>query len=233
MRILILGDSNILYKKNRDIFYNNTYAALLKEKLNQKFNDLHEVLVIGSAGNNIILQINPVRIFYDIKQFTPNIIIIQLGINDTALYCLTNPEQLFIKSIPKINNFKIYKFYKTIRLFFLKFNKIKVNQTDFSKYFKILLAEILSINTNPIIINIPKPRKNHFINYRQIIRKIRKYNSVLTVLSEKYKIILIDLFTLTENDPKMLLKDSFILSKLGHCILANKLIKKLELLLPI
>jgi len=241
MRIVILGDSVIFYIvspewlelenlkwKENFFFSEDIYGFILKRYFKSKGNN--EVFVIGYVNNDTRFQTMFGALARDVKQFEPNIVIIQLGICDCAPRLFSQKEKGIILNLPKFIRKKIIKFFSKHRYFFTKrFPKVYVNIYYFRKKYQQILTEIKKIGAYPIIINIAKPSQDLLNISYNYLRNVRSYNAVLSNLAEKKKQCgLIDLYSLIEDDPNMLWKDGIHLTKYGHKKLAEILIKKIE-----
>jgi len=225
MKLIIVGDSSVLFNSTHNIAPENTYGFILKS--NFKLNRNDDVFIIGKKGNDTQNQCREERLILDIIQFDPKIVIIHLGINDCSLYSMTKAERLFINSVPKINHINTYRIYKKIRYIFLKNNKIQVKIKSFKLYYEKILNELKNIGVKPIIINILNPPES-FLKKKRVIKNIKEYNNVLFNLAQNFNCKLIDLYSLTESQPSMLINNTLYLSKYGHMKLADVLISQIE-----
>lgn len=225
MKIVIIGDSTILFKLSQKISVYNTFGFILKEFFETKGNS---VFVIGKEDNSTQVQSRMGALIYDIKQFKPNVVIISLGSVDCSPRLLTNSEiQLFFNEL-SFDMIKKKRFYIKVRYYSKKFQEVLVKIQDFQSNYQEILDEILKIGGVPIIINIAKPHKVRFKRSYNSMQKIKRYNKILSNLAEKNKCKLIDLYSLTETEPYMLSNRGFHLSKYGHRKMAELLIAEIE-----
>ncbi|MHA1729857.1 MAG: SGNH/GDSL hydrolase family protein [Promethearchaeota archaeon] len=233
MRVLILGNGSVLPRLSKNIQAHETFGFLMKEYLEPHGND--EVFIIGTHINNTYFQSIPARLLYDFKQFEPNIVILHLGINDCLPRLLTKEEMIMINlKMVKFKNNKFLRYYSKIRYYLLKFRKNNIGIKDFKKNYEKIIKEIMNFGSIPILINIPKPQNPTFrlkdsnsVIFHDL-KDIIRYNEIIHRVSEKYKCILIDLYSMTENDKNLLLPNNFYLSKLGHQKLAHLLIDEIK-----
>lgn len=232
MRLIIIGDSLILFRSDRYNSIDETYGFIIKNYFKSKNKD-NEVFMImprgGNNTNNTKYQSDSRRMIYDIIQFEPDIVIIHLGIVDCAPRLLTEHENTIIGSLPYYIRKKIIKFLSKNRFFFTKtFQKVYVKIEDFEKNYQKILTLIKKIGAIPIIINITKPNQRLLNRSYKFLERVNNYNNVMLKLSNRNNYNLIDIYSMIENEPILRWKDGIHLSKEGHKRLAEIIIHKIE-----
>jgi len=227
MRIVIVGSSLVYNNPSRNDSYQTVYGFILKEYLKSKGN--HDIFIFGRAKNHTRMQRRRDRLFYDLEQFEPDIVIIHLGVVDCAPRLFLEHEQIFLQSLPKFLRLKLIKFLSNHRDYFTrKFKKEYVSINDFEHYFQKILDEIRQIHAIPIIINISKPNQ-YLINRSYLfLENVIAYNKILLKLARKNHCNIIDVYSLIESQPSYQLADGIHLSKSGNKKLANLLITEIN-----
>lgn len=222
MRILILGDNTVLPKLSCNIFPQDTFGFILKNNLEASQD--YEVFIMGRDINNTFYQSIPARILYDFEQFEPDIVVLSLGSLDCSPRLLTKGEMGLINYRMVKYRKKFLRNYFKFRYFILKFQGNLINEKQFRQNYNKIVLEIIRNGAMPLPINIPKPnitaKEQRFYDLEDIIR----YNEIIKNIAENHSCRLINLYSLTEREPKMVLNNHLYLSKFGH----QKLSKLLE-----
>ena len=220
MRILIIGDSNVLYQYKNNIFPEDTFGFIIKNKFISK--GKHEVFIIGNLRNYISDHCRPIRILFDIKQFEPDIVIVNLGSSDCSPHVFPKEKNNIFFPIPKIRRKKFFKIYFKLRSHYKrKFRKFHSNLTEFQFYCQKILDEIFKIGAVSIIINIIKPDQNYLKRANIRLEDIINCNTILFNLAKSNNCKLIDIYSKTEKDSYLRSDNGFHLSKKGHKDLAE------------
>jgi len=227
MRILVIGDSTVLCKYKYKISPEDTFGFILKNHFKLEGN--HDVFIIGNLRNYIGDHCRPIRILFDIKQFEPDVIIISLGSSDCSPAVFPMEKNNIFFPLPKIRRKKSFRTYMKLRYHYKRrFQKFKVNLTEFKFYYQKLLEEILKIGTKPILINITKPNQNYLKRANIRLENIINCNKILFNIAKINKCKLVDIYSLIEKDPYLISNAGFHLSKNGHKKLAEILLSEID-----
>lgn len=227
MRILIVGDSNVLYQHRYNILIEDTYGFILKNKF--RLNWEHEVFIIGNIRNYISDYCRSIRILFDLQQFEPDVVIIDLGFSECTPHVFPMEKNNIFFPVPRIKRKNLFKIFIKLMYHFKRgFKKYKLNLTNFHLYYQKFLDEIAKIGAIPIIINIIKPDQDYLKRVNIKLVDIINCNKILLNLAKINKCKLIDIFSLTEKDDNLRLSSGFHLSKYGHKKLAEILISEIK-----
>lgn len=224
MNIIIIGDSLSMQRLKDNTKYEDTYGYLVKTSLDPK--ERNHVYILSKRANDSLTQSKPDNLLYNIKQFDPDIVIIHLGIVDCAPRLFTKNQQYIISILPEKLRSSIIAFISKRRLFFTKhFPKVYVKKGDFERHMQIIIDFIIANDAKPIIINVAKPDKRLISRSYNILQNVKDYNMVLLKLAEKNKCPLIDNYKMAEGIPGYLISGEVHLTKLGHKLLADEILK--------
>jgi len=223
MRILILGDFQVLDNKFFNIRVEQTFGHILKRNFEKRSNI--EVFIIANPFNNSKLQSQFFRLIFDIEQFNPNIVIINLGSVDAGFRRITNAERMLFRTYPKIGDNVFFKLYKRLRFFFISINSIKIESINFSRNYQKIIDHVKKLGATAILINLPKLNINENFLNKILDNRIKKYNEIMEKLAKLNDCILIDLYSLSKEDLKIVNHENYLISKDGHQLLAKKLKK--------
>lgn len=220
MRIIILGDSLPLHRPEEDIHLEDTYGHILKKELAPD----HHVFIISKRANDSSLQSKPENLLYDMKQFEPGIVILQLGIVDSAPRLFSRPVQQIISNLPhSLRDFIIGFFSKRRRFFTKKFPKVYVDILEFENNMKRILGEIKEIGAEPIIVSIAKPPVNVASKSHNFIENVKSYNRILSKLAKEGQHFYVDFYGMVDENPELMCFDGIHISIPGNKALANEL----------
>jgi len=220
--ILLIGDSLLMPRPNKNITYKDTYGYLIKKYFENK---KYFVIIIAKRGNNSLRQSLEDEILYGIKQFEPTIAIIHLGIVDCAPRIFTKIEKGILTTLPPMLNSKIINFFSKRRLFFTKyFPKKYVNSVNFKRNIQKFFNTFNELNVIPILINIIEPPEKLCARSYNFLKNVKTYNNILLDLSKKNNCKLLDFNKIVKSKPDYLIDDGIHLSKLGNSELAKEII---------
>jgi len=223
MRIVIVGDSLVYFPLK---YFKKSYSFLIKEILSKQG---HDVIIIAKPDNHSRAQSHSSRIFYDIIQFNPKIVIIHLGINDCAPRLFTELDEFFLRLLPVWVKMKVIRFFSRKRFYFTKkFQKVHVNWFQFEKNYRKIIHEIKKNDAVPIILNICKPAEHHLKRSYNLLDNVKKYNKILDLIARDFNCIKIDLYSLIDKNPHFLSNDGIHLSKSGHRELSKILLQEIK-----
>lgn len=227
MRIVIIGDSLAMARETEKILLEDTYGYLLKIFLETKSHT--DVFIMARRSNDTSIQSADDHLLYDIKQFLPDIVIIQIGIVDCAPRIFGKIERNIIAHLPASFSAKVINFCSKRRLFLTKyFPKVYVNIKDFETNMRKILDAIKEIKAIPMIVNIAKPGPEILSRSYNSLQNVTDYNEVHHRLCAEYNAEYVDAFNITENDKHCLLNDGMHFSKYGHKKLADILFERIE-----
>ncbi len=233
MRILIIGDSTVLYQDQYNILPDDTFGFIIKKHF--KLKGKHEVLIIGNIRNYVLDHCRPIRILFDITQFDPDVVIISLGSSDCSLHVFPMEKNNLFFPVPKITRKRFFRIFIKLMYHYKRgFRKFKVNLTKFQFYYQKLIAEIQKIGAIPIIINIPKPDQNYLKRANIRLDDIINLNIILYNIAKIKNFNLVDIYSLNEKDekdPNLRMNSGFYLSKYGHKKIAEILISEINSLI--
>lgn len=227
MRILIIGDSTVLFQHRYNIFPEDTFGFIIKNQFILK--GKHEVFIIGNIRNYLSDHCRPIRILFDIKQFEPDVVIVDLGSSDCSPHVFPKEKNNIFFPLPKIKRKNFFKIYFKLRYHYKrKFRKFHVNLPEFQFYYQKILDEIIKIEAVPIIINIIKPDKIYLKRTNIRLEDIINCNNILFNLAKINNCKLIDIYSITEKESYLRSDNGFHLSKNGHKNLAEILISEIN-----
>ena len=216
-RIVILGDS--LGMPRPDIKLEETYPYLLQQKLSQAY-----VYAKHKRANDSAVQSQHLNLQDDLQYMDADILVIHLGIVDCAPRLFSRRQQHSLQYLKFINRF-IIAFMSKRRMFFTKhFPKVYVNIDDFEENMQKLILAGKKYAKRVLVVNIADTTESNKQRSYGFENNIREYNRVLSCLSEKHGVELIDFFSLTTE--AMLLDDGIHLSVEGNSVLAEILGEK-------
>lgn len=222
--ITVLGDSLSMVRIENGISIQKTYAYQLNKLLGDDFYLINK----SKRGNTSVTQSLTQNLYDDIETTESKIIIIQIGICDCSPRIISRLERLVLNYfLPKIISKVYIKFKSKYRYFFTKyFSMTYVNPVRFENSFKKILSSALHLNGifKVIVINIADTNitnKNRSFGFK---KNILEYNKIiLNLVNKNSKIALIDLFTLTKDNPELLLPDGIHITVEAHGLIAKKL----------
>jgi len=223
--ITILGDSLSMARDDYGILYKDSYAYLLGEILG----DNYLVLNKAKRANTMITQTHFQNIYDDVLTTNSEYFIIQLGIVDCAPRIISIMEGKILKYLkPKILSDLYIKIKSRNRRFFTKyFPKTYVKPDVFVDKYDYLIRTILEKTTakKVILVNIADTNKKNKLRSYGFDENIRKYNSFIGGLKSRYDkhIELIDLYTVTKNNPDLVIDDGIHIAQPVHKLLAEKI----------
>ena len=227
MRILIIGDSTVLYQHRSNIFPDDTFNFIIKNHF--KLKGKHEIFCIGNIRNYISDHCRPIRILFDLKQFEPAVVIVSLGSSDCSPHVFPKEKNNIFFPLPKITRKKFFKIYFKLRYHYKrKFRKFYVNLTEFQFYYQKILDAIIKIGAVPIIINILKPNQKYLKRANIRLEDIINCNKILFNLAKINNCKLVDIYSITKKEPYLRYDNGFQLSKNGHKNLAEILISDID-----
>ena len=226
--ILIFGDSLSLPRRihnHNGVLYDSlTYHDTYISKLTNSFLQFNFVTIARGGQTSEILNVtelvdinNQKNLYLDIGEYNPSLIIIFLGIVDSAPRLFTRNESAILSKLPKNFTNLIIKIAKKIRNRSVK--RAYVDIRSYSNYFENIFKYCTLNNINIGIIGIPYGDKrvtkfNPYIN-----EAAKEYNDTVNhIIKEKYpKIKFINLFNFNNEDSSdYFLDDGYHLSKMGH-----------------
>jgi lysophospholipase L1-like esterase len=226
-KVLIVGDSLNMVRTKSDICYEDTVQFNLKKSLRKYF----EVEVFNSSkrtnDSSRILKSNDEK-YYDFIQYSPDFVIINIGIVDCAPRLFTRKERLIVANLPVIGRSIVHLMSKH-RYFITKhYQKVYVKKEDFYKNIDELIIFILKeVKAVPIVVNIAHPKEETLSRSYNYLRNICTYNQILDTISKKYNLKIIDFHKATKENPSLLLEDGYHISKMGHKKLSKMICKTL------
>ncbi len=227
MRILVIGDSTVLYNIRYSLSPEDTFGFIIKNHF--KLKGTYEVIIIGNARNYILDHCRPIRILFDIKQFEPDVIIISLGSSECSPHVFPMEKNNIFFPVPKITRKRFFRiFIKLLYHYKIKFRKYYVNLSEFQLYYQKILNQIKKIGAVPIIINITKPNKNYLKKANIRLENIIGINKILFNLSKINRCKLIDIYSIIEQNSNLESNNGFIFSKNGNKKLAEILISEIN-----
>ena len=230
--ITILGDSLSMARDNSGIGYKNTYSYLLNKNIGGSFLVLNKAKRTNTVVNQSLRQ----HIIDDILTTEAIYYVIQLGIVDCAPRIISIFEKRILKLIKITWITKSYiKLKSNNREFFTKYFKRTYVPIDiFEQKYRFILKTIESLpNVEKIIlINIADTNQKNKSRSFNFESNILKYNKVIEQIadSNNLRIELVDLYSMTKNDPSLLLEDGIHISKKAHIKLAQKIGELLNLI---
>jgi len=225
--ITILGDSLSMARDDYGIFYKDTYAYLLGEIIG----DNYLVLNKSKRTNMLVTQTHFQNIYDDVLTTQSEYFIIQLGIVDCSPRIISIMEGKVLKYLkPKILSDLYIKIKSRNRRFFTKhFPKTYVKPEAFVNRYDYLIQTILEKTTAKkiILVNIADTNKKNKLRSYGFDENIRKYNTFIQNLKNKYNknVELIDLYTITKNNPDLILEDGIHIAQFAHNKLAKRIAK--------
>ncbi len=222
-RIVLIGDSLLMHRPLECINYEDTYGYLVKKSLGKDY----DVIIRTRRANDTNMQSDIDHLVYDIKQFEPDLVFLHLGIVDCAPRLFNRLEKIFVKHcLPPFLNKRVVKFFSKRRYFFTKnFPKSYTKINDFEKNIQKIIDCIKSVGAEPIIINIAKTNPKKAARSYHFMESIQNYNGVLSKISEKNNCKIIDMYSITKENPDSLIIDGIHLSKKGSRTLSNKIVE--------
>ena len=215
--------------------YGVSYKNLYSYRLNKLLGNDYFVINKAKRTNTIEIQTNIQNIYDDVLTTDSNIFVIHLGIVDCAPRIISLMEGKILKYFrPKfLSNFYINVKSKNRRFFTKHFPKVYVKPQEFKKKYEFLINTIIQKTNNEkiILINIADTNEGNKLKSFGFDENIRKYNTVIKNLKNRYNknIELIDFYTLTKNNPSLLLEDGIHISNEAHNILAEEISKRIYL----
>lgn len=221
MRIIILGDSLPLHRPSEGIDFSDTYGNLLRERVGPE----DYVFIIGKRRNDSSIQADPERMLYDMEQFEPSVVLVQIGIVDSAPRLFSKPVHQIISNLPHRLRDLIIGFFSKRRKFFTKrFPKVYVSIADYESNMQKILDNIIKVGAVPMIINIAKPPAAVASKSHSFINNVKKYNEVLGRLAERNDCRLVDFYKMVDENPDNMCPDGIHISIEGNKKLADELL---------
>lgn len=230
MKILtILGDSLATVRPEEKIATKDLYSFKVQKELGAR------VYVVNRArgGNTAVKEDDLESFIFDITAAESSFFVIHLGIVDCAPRIFTEYRKTLIeKWSSKRFVGRFFRYYirkKSKNRFKLTEKKLIVYTppADFEKHLRSILQKIL--DHNPVekvyFVNIAFPGPKMTSRTFGILEQIQKYNSLIFDIVAEHKSIaeLIDVFTLTKNQPDLLLEDGHHFDPRGHDYIAREL----------
>lgn len=218
-RIVILGDSLSMPRRQEGLTYQDTYPYLLEQSG-------YDVINRSKRANDTFKQNESLNLSDDISDFEADIIVIHLGIVDCAPRIFTKKESKILSILPlKIRKIIITlfsKYRKQITRFrnisYVTAEDFEINLTSIVEHIgiekKIVLIKILDTN------NLNKRKSFNFD------KNIEIYNKVIEKVALQYRCTLIDPNLL--NCKNKLLPDGIHITPKLHLCLTNEIVKKLQ-----
>jgi hypothetical protein len=222
--ITVMGDSLSMVRIEEGISVKKTYAYQLNNILGDEFYILNK----SKRGNTSVVQTSIQNLYDDIEASDSKVIIIQIGIVDCSPRIISRLERLVLNNVlPKT----IAGFYIRIksnnRYFFTKyFPMTYVSPVRFENSYKMLLSSALNLSgiVKVILINIADTNRRNKIRSFGFDKRIVEYNKIITNLAQgNTKIEVIDLYTITKDNPELLLSDGIHIDLKAHEIIAKEL----------
>ena len=230
-RRLILLATDSLAMPRVKVDYKNTWPYLLqKHFINDDFIDkakrasTSERLVNEGGGDRGVARGADL-----LENYTPDLVIIQIGITDCAPRIISKKSFLnkFLKLLPL--KFRI-KFIKKLKyLIGRSTSRADVSIIEFEENFNNYLTRAESSNTNIFIILIARPKRSLLVKNPKIEVSISNYNNVLIDFSKKYRnVTIIDPTHSSVNSLDDIFLDDFHLNELGNKQLFNIIVNEIE-----
>lgn len=220
MKVLFLGDSLGFPRPDRSILDDQTWCHLVKK--NMKSHPEFDFFFYMNGGAHTKSLLSHRKGGY-LAAYDPNIVILQVGIVDSASRALEERTLKFISSIPIVSQI-VRKFIKKFHRQLLSIRNIHYVYPD---EFRSNLQELKKSFGEVRFIVIPiTPATKDYIHFMPRIKEnIPKYNKILNevfpgdVINEVYE----------RNAPEeVLLDDNHHLSELGHKLVAEMVTSKLK-----
>jgi len=209
MKILVITDSlGLPRNKPEKVAYNETWVEMLK-----KIHDVHQLSIGGGVIGDFLKQLTYIELF------SPDLVIIQIGIVDCAPRALTKFENDFINRFTitrKLANKYLPKYINFLR------KKRQVSYTTLSDFKKGLILMRQTFTNDIITIGIVPPSVNYEEYLIGIKNKVKLYNECLSDVFEKN---FIDISNIKDN---MLMTDCIHLNKEGHKYIYQVINKKIN-----
>lgn len=227
--ITIIGDSLAMVDPENSIYYQDTYPSLLQNLVN------YQVIERNRRRNCLIYLKETWR--DDILYNNSDVIVIHIGIVD----CSPRLTSLFVDrvlsimvKVPIIGLFVklFFKFQTRYRWFFTKyFPKTYISKKDFKVEYYSLIHELWAKSgaNKIILVNISDTSNENKRKSYNIEKNIIEYNKIISCVqeafnnSEDFRCELIDMYSATKKNKKLILDEGIHLSKVGHKYLADKL----------
>jgi len=196
-RIVIIGDS---FTQGVGDELRGGWTSVFKETFDNKY----DILIKGYGGNNICDVL--ARLYKDLIYFSPNIVILQVGINDSRLR----------KSLNFSNEVDEKRFEKGLKKFVDEIRAALKQEIYF-----------ILIGTTPVIDELTTPYKED--KYYSTIES-KKFDEIIRKFCESQGILFIDVFDkfAEYSDLRDILIDGVHPNSKGHNIIANTVISKFK-----
>ncbi|MBP2201423.1 lysophospholipase L1-like esterase [Methanococcus voltae] len=227
--ITILGDSISMVRPNEGISLRELYSYKLQENLGSEY------YVVNNAirGSYAKVQLNNME--DTVLCNNSEVVIIFFGIVDCFPRLFSRTEKLIMAGLSKFKldciNKAIIHIKSKNRYFFTKSQKkVYTRVYDFDKIYSDIILKIEKTGCKQIIlVNIPSTNEKTKKRNYGVDENIREYNLIISKQLENKKIDLVDLYTITENNPNIILEDGHHISKEGHKILSEILSEKIKI----
>ena len=222
--ITVLGDSLSMVRIENGISIKKTYAYQLNKILGDNFYVINK----SKRGNTSVVQSSTQNLYDDIETSESKFIIVQIGICDCSPRIISRLERLVLNYIlPKPIAQVFIKIKSNNRYFFTKYFPMSyVNSVRFENSYKKLLSSAFQLNgiVKVFVINIADTNSSNKNRSFGFNKNILEYNRIISNLVEsESNIDLIDLYTLTKDNPDLLLNDGIHIDIKAHEIIANEL----------
>lgn len=222
--MLIIGDS--LPLPNKYIEYEKSYPYKLKIHYKKEYN----LINLAKRSNDTEILTRQSNLEDDIINLNPNIIILNIGINDCTPRLFNKKQKFILGNLPSILRKMIIKLYSRNRYVITKFRKkVYVKESNFVANIEKVVNISRDLNSKLIIISINETNeKNNYRNYG-MNTNIKNYNNRMEELSMIYNFSFIDINVEAEKlNAHFLIRDGIHFNEIGNNIVFERIIAEIE-----
>lgn len=222
-RILVIGDSLAMPRVEDGVTYESTYTYLLK-----KMFPMCEIICRAARGNDSKKQSSNQALYDDIEVFSPDVVIMHLGIVDCAPRLFSKKQAFVLKLLPYAITSRIIKFCSKYRYLITKlFPKVYVSKELFDSSLKKIFSAFEKINCSVICISIASTSEKNANKSFGIVENIKTYNEILKLHCLNTNSLYVNFYDETKNND-FLLDDGIHINIKGHEFLSLEISRLLS-----
>lgn len=224
MKLLIIGDSVALPRKGVEQY--ETYGAILQNYLMDEFKSKIDVEILAYPYKTIIDAQNDID---DILTYSPDYLIIHIGLNDCAPRLLSKNTRAFLDRRHRLVQFALRRILRIVRkpwICLTMGTKKYTIETDFESYLNTFI-EAISSNTSAKIIVLTIPIADRETEYKtpHISYYVNRYNILIRNIVSQFNVYLCDAFLISQTFGECIYIDHSHFGVDGHKLIAKNLLE--------
>jgi len=224
MKLLIVGDSVALPRKG--VEQSETYGVILQNYLMNELKSKIDVEILAYPYKTIIDAQSDID---NILSYSPDYIIVHIGLNDCAPRLLSKNTRAFLDGRHRVAQFVIRRILRIVRkpwICLTMGTKKYTIETDFESYLNTFI-EAISLNTSAKIIVLTIPMADRDTEYKtpHISYYVNRYNILIRKIANKFNVDLCDAFLISQTFGECIYIDHSHFGVDGHKLIAKNLLK--------